>query len=281
MDPFITGEFPSLPADAPAFDLTGRIAEGGQKTVFRVTNPDFGECVMKVIRSASTQAIERASRELDAALQLTSSRFPRTYWNGWVRYQGSLCFTIVEEYIRGTTLRALLETCGSLDLEYTSWLGHELLCALQEIHDLKIVHRDIKPENVMIADSSRGVVILDLGIARHLDLESVTDDLALVGPLTVGYAAPEQILNRKRVISARTDLFSWGVVMYECMTGVNPFVTGACGPSDVLDRTLRTHPAIPETGDSPLGAAVRLCMQKQPHLRPASAAEVARILRGG
>lgn len=279
MGPSVTSEFPDLPADAPRFSVISRIAEGGQKTVFKVTSPEFGECVMKVIRSSSEEAIRRAARELHAAFQLTSPRFPRTHWNGWVRYQGSLCLAIVEEYIRGITLRVLLEECGRLNLDYTRWLGHEILCSLQEIHALKIVHRDIKPENIMIADGSMGVVILDLGIARHLGLESVTNDLAMIGPLTVGYAAPEQILNRKRSISARADLFSWGVVMYESVTGANPFIIDACGPSDILDRTLHMHPKALDIGGSPLGAAVRLCMQKQPHLRPPSAAEVARILR--
>lgn len=270
-----------MPAEAPNFSFIGQIAQGGQKTVFKVTNHEFGECVMKVMRSDSKEAIERAARELDAAQDLgsCSHRFPQIHWDGWVTYQGSQCFAIVEEYIPGPTLRLLLQRYGSLELDYVSWLGYEILCSLQEIHALNVVHRDIKPENIMIANSGARVVVLDLGIARHLDCKSITNDLAAMGPLTFGYAAPEQILNRKRAISARTDLFSWGVVMYECIAGENPFVANARGSDDVVESTLRMQPEDLDTGDNPLGLLVKWCMQKPCHLRPTSAMKVAQILK--
>src|SRR5690606_38467780 len=103
----------------------------------------------------------------------------------------------------------------------------------------------IKPENIII-NNTVGTVLLDFGIARHLDLNSLTHDVALFGPLTPGYAAPEQINNEKRSISARTDLFAWGILMYEMLTGVNPFTQGCATPSEALMKTLKLEPDLLE-----------------------------------
>jgi serine/threonine-protein kinase len=142
-----------------------------------------------------------------------------------------------------------------------------ILMALSQVADAKLVHRDLKPENVMVSPSGRGV-FLDFGIARHLTLPSLTQDTAVLGPLTPGYGAPEQIQNQKRAISPRTDLFAWAVVVYEMVSGRNPFTHGCRDPQEALVKTLNYE--VPDlTGCDPrLSDAVRVCIRKAAHRRP-------------
>jgi serine/threonine-protein kinase len=123
------------------------------------------------------------------------------------------------------------------------------------------------------------VVLLDFGIARHLTLPSLTADIALFGPMTVGYAAPEQIKNEKRKICNRTDLFAWATVMYECITGHNPFIMGCSHQGEMLRKTLVYDPPILSGIKSELAQLIQDCLKKVIHRRPPSAAAVLKTLK--
>ena len=84
--------------------------------------------------------------------------------------------------------------------------------------------------------------LLDFGIARHLDKESITASGAMFGPASAGYAPPEQFRNIKTEIDIRTDLFAIGVVAYEALTGSHPFLQGAKDRVDAYRRTMRSCP---------------------------------------
>jgi eukaryotic-like serine/threonine-protein kinase len=92
----------------------------------------------------------------------------------------------------------------------------------------------VKPENSM-CDNNEDFWLLDFGLARHLDLHSLTATGAH-GFGTLGYSPPEQCLNQKQNIDARTDLFALGVTLYECATGVNPFRENTRDPGVILSR---------------------------------------------
>ena len=101
-------------------------------------------------------------------------------------------------------------------------LYSSLVEGLSVIWDKNIVHRDLKPENIIIRPEGMPCII-DLGIARFLDLESLTRTISPMGPCTPIYAAPEQLTNQKALIDPRTDFFGLGIIALELYLGVHPF----------------------------------------------------------
>jgi serine/threonine-protein kinase len=124
-------------------------------------------------------------------------------------------------FVEGPTLREFLNHHGTLPLADTVRIAGDLLDALDHAHGRGIIHRDVKPENVVL--SNQGAVLLDFGIARAV-AASGSDRLTRSG-IAVGtstYMSPEQITALKE-IDHRSDIYSLGVVLYECLTGQPPF----------------------------------------------------------
>ncbi len=131
---------------------------------------------------------------------------------------------IVMELIEGGDLRSLLKSYGSLDISTVVTLAQQMTEALDTIHGKAIVHRDVKPENIMYRRLDSGelqFLLTDFGIAR---LREQSDAITVTGAsmLTYDYASPEQF-NQSKNLSAATDYYSLGVVLYECLTGAVPF----------------------------------------------------------
>jgi serine/threonine-protein kinase len=114
-------------------------------------------------------------------------------------------------------------------------LGLQILEILVEAEKLRIVHRDIKPDN-LIREANGNYWLIDFGLARHLDLTSLTATAAMFGKFTPGYAPPEQFRNQKLEIDVRCDLFGLGVTLYEAATGVNPYTQGVRDYLEVFRR---------------------------------------------
>jgi serine/threonine-protein kinase len=135
---------------------------------------------------------------------------------------------MVWEYIEGTNLHELIETNGPLTPRYAAKLAIEALHGLEAIHRAGIVHRDISPENIMICPDEEGtqhVKLIDLGIAKQGD---ATDASKTATGMFVGkwkYCSPEHLgmLDAGERIDGRADLYSFGIVLYEMLTGVPPF----------------------------------------------------------
>lgn len=263
----------------PGVTVTRVIGSGGQKQVYKAHSIGHGDVALKLVRPGNT---ERTLREILAASRLSGPYFAVTYKYGECQIEGQKVVYILEEFLNGESIRQILIRKGSLDLLEAEYIGRNLLRALQIVEQQGLVHRDIKPDNVMMCESGR-VVLLDFGIARHLLLDSLTADFAPFGPLTPGYGAPEQILNRKRAISSRTDLHGWGLLMYECITGNNPFTSGCSTPQEAIERTLRFKPpdltAVFPGVDPALSEVVSRCLSKPVHRRPNGVDEILRCLR--
>jgi serine/threonine-protein kinase len=123
--------------------------------------------------------------------------------------------------------------------------------------------------------------LLDFGIARHLDLVSLTAT-AVFGVFTLGYAPPEQYRNKKREIDGRADLFALGVTMVECLTTKNPFRDGARDAPEIIRRIENTPLVIPPIAgdaDGKLADYLRAMTQRRLDCRPASAAEALEWLK--
>ena len=256
----------TLRAGFPQLQIHRPIGEGGQKYAYVVSLPDNRKAALKLIKQG--QDYERVLREILAAAHFSSPRFPKIFKWGDVDIGSEKMLYVIEEFIEGKNLRQHLQSHPITQHRSLS-IGIELLLAIEEISERRLVHRDVKPENVMVCGER--IVLLDFGIARHLLLNSLTQDAEPFGPLTPGYAAPEQIRNEKRVISQRTDLFAWGIVMYEMLAGYNPFLCGCRDPGEALHRTLVYNPpSLSSLGRSPddISDIIVWCLKKAAHQRP-------------
>lgn len=209
-----------------------QIARGGQKVVYSATHPTFGGVVVKMFFKTDA----RSQREIDIGSDSDFDCVPKIYETGHITYVGSDTLYIIERRVEGEELRKCLERGELFTLKEAVDFLEQGLSFIKELEDKSIVHRDIKPENIMLSSDGR-VYFLDFGIARILGMPSLTKTEALMGPHTPGYAAPEQFNNLKSDIDSRADLFSIGVVTYECLSGKNPFSEGALSHLDILQRT--------------------------------------------
>lgn len=194
------------------------IAQGGQKKVFLANHPDFGKVVIKRGEITSFISLERIKREVELLSELKSEYFPQQYHFN-VDFKTKE-FEIVEDYIEGMVLRDKMSQLKS-PVEIFKLLS-EIINGLSIIWSRNIIHRDLKPENIIIKPDGKPCVI-DLGIARFLDLESLTRTISPMGPCTPIYAAPEQLVNNKNLIDPRTDFFSLGIIALELYLGIHPF----------------------------------------------------------
>ena len=166
-------------------------------------------------------------------MNVRSPRVPRILEQGECDTPMGTCSWIREQRVQGETLRAHLPRL--LPPNEVLRLTHQMLQALRDAEKVNIVHRDVKPDNIML-DKSGNFWLLDFGIARHLDLQSMTPTANPYGKVTWGYAPLEQCRNFKADIDARADLFALGVTIHEMATGINPFRDKARDPLEVLRR---------------------------------------------
>ena len=186
---------------------------------------------------------------------------------------------IVMEYVDGDCLADLIDREGPLSPYVVVDLVRQIATGLDAAHGQGIVHRDLKTENVLIDVSGRAR-ILDFGLAKHLFREESGVTLTLDGTMvgTCRSMAPEQALAEP--VDERTDLFSLGVLMYEALTGVSPFVattplqTVALIVSQAHMPVVERNPRVP----ADLADLVESLLEKEMDDRPRSAAEVIDVL---
>lgn len=264
---------PEILTSIPTLSNLTLIKTCGQKAVYRGNDHRFGDVVVKIILSQS--ADERTKREIDVALSSDIPYVPKIHAHGEIRHASGMNYYLMEQYIAGGSLEDFYLTGAKLSFQQSILLLETLLTLVVECEKLHIVHRDLKPANILF--DSRGIFwVIDFGIARHLDLPSITGSAEAFGPHTAGYAPPEQFKNIKDDVDIRADLFSIGVVIYEALTGSNPFREGARNALEVLYRTesvVPVPPTIPEDTNGMLAQFVTLMMNKFISRRPKTAAE--------
>ena len=196
----------------------------------------------------------------------------------------------VMEWLEGVTLAVLQTQRGVLPLKRALRIGAQVCRALQAVHSAGVVHRDLKPENIIVTE--RGdhdeVKLLDFGISklyRTEDVDPQTNVRTGAGIVlgTPGYMAPEQLTGGR--VDQRADLYALGVILYQIMTGTNPFVADTWG--EVMRRHANVTPTRPskvKTGSRRMPAGVdRIvlrCLAKDPEDRPDSALQVEEELSG-
>jgi len=152
---------------------------------------------------------------------------------------------LLEEFIDGEELGDLLNAGTIYDANEAIPLLDKLLQGIEAIWVRRIVHRDIKPKNIMLRSETGDPVIIDFGIARHVELPSATPTAAIRGPCTPRYAPPEVLTNRKPEIDCKSDLFSLGIVAYVMLTGQHPHWRTELRLDDNIERMLRHTPIPP------------------------------------
>jgi serine/threonine-protein kinase len=208
-------------AFAGQYQVDREIGRGGDSRTFLAIDGEGQKVALKILHPEVLESVaaDRFLREIKLASQLNHPHIARLLDSGerdWLVY-------LVTAFIDGPSLREVLGRNRQLSVADTLRMGCELLDALNHAHQLGIVHRDVKPENVLISPG-RGAVLLDFGIARAI-MTSATDEITRAG-IAVGssaYMSPEQI-NAEQNIDGRSDLYSLGCMLFECLAGRPPFV---------------------------------------------------------
>ena len=196
--------------------IQSRLASGGMSTVYVATDRrlerDVALKVMHPHMAGDPQFLDRLGREAKAAARLSHPHVVGVLDQG---EDGRVAY-LVMELIKGHTLRDVLKDKGALPPRLALALIDPVVEGLGAAHEAGLIHRDIKPENVLIADDGR-IKLGDFGLARAISTSTSTG--ALIG--TVAYLSPELVLGRPA--DARSDIYSVGIMLYEMITGRQPF----------------------------------------------------------
>jgi serine/threonine protein kinase len=266
------------------YEIVAPLGAGGMGEVYRARDPRLGrEVAIKILPSGSGGDPDRLRRFEQEARATAALNHPNILAVFDIGSQDNSPY-IVSELLEGETLRARL-TSGPLPVRKAVEYALQIVRGLAAAHDHGIFHRDLKPENIFITRDGH-VKILDFGLAKlttpelaapgmsaQATLDSVTGRGVLLG--TLGYMSPEQC--RGAIIDARSDLFSFGAVLYEMLTGRRAF--GGDTTADTISSILKEEPPdMAGTGrDVPplLERIVHHSLEKDPAARFQSARDVA------
>ncbi len=268
------------------YRLLEQIGEGGMGVVWKARDTALDRDVaIKFLPAAFARDPERGARfqrEAKAVAALSHPGILAIY--GFGEHEGSAY--AVTELLEGQTLRAALAE-GPLAPARVTEFARQIARALASAHDRGIIHRDLKPENVFLTRDGH-VKILDFGLAAYVDpagalgapadasLSPTRTSLTTPGTVlgTIDYLSPEQV--RGVAADARSDIFSFGSVLFEMLTGRRPFRRDT--PAETMTAILREEPPA-TSGLSPgLAGIVRRCLGKSPGERFASARDLAAAL---
>lgn len=146
-------------------------------------------------------------------------------------------YYFVMEYIEGSTLRSLLDENFYLNLEMAYKIMRQLVVALAYSHHQKIIHRNINPSNIIVTKNDY-IKLIGLGLSKMLDIKQLANDAENNYTSTIGYLSPEQALNREN-IDYRTDIYSVGVVFYECVCGCSPYDSDSLQNIELYKKALQ------------------------------------------
>ncbi|HET6816972.1 MAG TPA: protein kinase [Mycobacteriales bacterium] len=252
------------------YQLQQRIATGGMGEVWRANDSLLGRAVaVKVLKpeyAADPHFLERFRNEARHTASLSHPGIANVFDYGEVGDKAYL----VMELVAGEPLSTILARDGRLTPASTLDIVGQAALALQAAHDVGVIHRDVKPGNILIRPD--GVVkVTDFGIARVVDAAPVTQTGMVVG--TAAYLSPEQASGRSTTTAS--DVYSLGVVAYECLSGERPFhADSAVGVA--MAHATATPPPLPKDVPPLVADFVLRAMEKDPARRPSSAGDFGR-----
>jgi serine/threonine protein kinase len=261
------------------YQVLEEIGRGGMGIVYKAQDTRLGRVVaMKCLSSKTlgdSEALQRFQREARTACAVNHPHIVTVYDVGVA--QG--VHYITSEWVDGRTLRTLLK--APLSVESSLDLARQILDALAAAHRVGIIHRDLKPENIIVRTDGY-VKVLDFGLARviassplingeDIRTQSMTASGQVLG--TIAYMSPEQALGRPT--DASSDLFSFGIILYEMLVGRHPWLTPT--PVDTLHALIHDPPApLPDLprGADVLHAVLDKALRKNPSDRYHSARDI-------
>lgn len=273
----------SVHAPEPNTVIAGRYrldrawAHGGMADVWKAHDLQLDRVVaVKLLKphlAVDETVAERFRREAIAAASLSHQNIVTVY--DAVSDNGRQA--VIMEFVDGRSLRNLLDDSKRLSPKLTVHIGTSICSALDAAHRNNIIHRDVKPGNVLVTKSGR-VMLTDFGIAKALGSgEDLTSENIMMG--TAKYLSPEQVKGDE--LDLRADLYSLGLVLYECLAGRVPFV----GKNDTetalarLQRDATDISTIRDDVNAELAAVIHRMLERRPDRRYASGAEAKAALR--
>lgn len=275
---------------AGRYEIREHIATGGMASVFKTWDHRVERLVaIKILRSLDKndlRAVERFRREARAAAALAHPNAVTIY--DFVEEFGQ--YFLVMEYIHGPTLKQLIGQRRHLLPHETLEIAAQVCAVLQVAHTRGFIHRDIKPQNIMLSSSGTPangalvggssailVKLTDFGIVRVAEDAGLTNSGIVLG--TADYLSPEQARGEK--LTASSDLYSLGVVMFEMLAGRPPFV-GPTAVSIAMQHASTNPPSLHQFNANvppALEQIVMKALEKEPEDRFLSAAEMQQALR--
>jgi len=256
------------------YEIVGEIGAGGMANVYKAIQKSLDRPVaikeLKKSYHADTQIVRRFERESKVAASLQHENIVHIY-----DYWKKPTYCIVMEYVDGINLADVIEKTGALPVDVGIMIALQVCNALDYAHMRGLIHRDIKPSNIMIKRNGE-IKLMDFGIAHTRNLESLTMPGTLIG--TPAYMSPEQILGQQ--LDIRSDIFSFGIVLYEMFTGSKPFTddeTRAVSAKILKDKIIaprRINSDIPWS----LQRIIKKCLRKKPQKRHGSMLEIEKKL---
>src|SRR5580704_12809545 len=265
-----------------SFEIIAPLGAGGMGEVYRARDPRLDRIVaIKLLPAAFSENNERRQRFEQEARSASALNHPNIVTIYELGQDGSNHY-IAMELVEGKTLRELLVS-GLLPMRKAIEIAAQIADGLTKAHEAGITHRDLKPENLMVSDDGF-VKILDFGLAKvtapsgerpgiHSTTTSVTDSGLIVG--TVGYMSPEQVGGQP--LDFRSDQFSFGLILYEMVTGKHPFprITAAETMVAILREQAGPIGVQNREAPAPLCWAIERCLAKEPEKRYVSTRDLA------
>jgi serine/threonine protein kinase len=265
----------NIPETIGPYRVESVLGIGGMGQVYRATGPDGGPVALKLVKAelARDQTFrKRFDREARIAQQVEHPNVVPVLDTG---EENGIPY-LAQRFVSGRNLADMIEQDEQLPLETIAKVCDEVGAGLDALHENGLVHRDVKPANILVDDSGTAF-ITDFGLAKDSQGSLLTRPGQALGSLD--YMSPEQI--RSEEVSAATDVYALGCVMWECLRGAPPFADRQ--GMRVLWAHLQDMPPSPCEGrpDVPaeVGATILQAVAKDPADRPQSASEFARLLR--
>jgi eukaryotic-like serine/threonine-protein kinase len=244
-----------------SYEVTRKIGQGGMASVYEAYQPSLGRKVaIKQLRqdyNGDPMLIERFEREALSIASLHHQNIVHIY--DFIKRSKSL--SIVMEHVDGLDLYDVLKKAGHLPSDVAAIIALKAARALEHAHFHGVIHRDFKPSNLMLTKSG-DIKLMDFGIAR----DEACDDLTLPGQAlgTPAYMSPEQVLGED--VDFRADLFSFGIVLYQMLTGQKPFIHNE---TRALMQRIVSNDYVPPRSVAPLiprelQNMIKICLQKNP-----------------